>query len=441
MTDRNPYLNGKVFAALAALAALPYLRSLGLPFLSDDHLQVLLSRQYGPVSGWPALMADPLYRSRATSLLITHWTEMLASLSPFVFHLSSLGLHIVNTWLVLMLGSWPAIGWRTAAYGAAFFAVYEGHQEAVIWYAALPELLVFTFVLIAFLCWVAWVESDFKRTRWLVAAFVAFVAGLFSKEPAAAVPALLALPLLSRTVRWRKALPAVSVFAAAALAYFALVYAGRSGNQHFHDGAFALNAPVARTVLYSAARLLWFWGLLAIAALVALRERKHLVTASLAAGWILLAFVPYSFLMYMPFVPSRHTYLASAGLSVIVASGFLAFAESRPRRRSALAAIAAAVILYNAGYVWTKKQRQYLERAAPIQAIVRLARSNSEPIYVRCFPYPFPAAVAAVMVETGRPADAVRPWPDTAAGAPGNVFCFDPAAGGGDSPPQTAENR
>ena len=32
-----------------------------------------------------------------------------------------------------------------AFWAAAFFAVHEGHQEAIVWYSAISELLVFFF--------------------------------------------------------------------------------------------------------------------------------------------------------------------------------------------------------------------------------------------------------------------------------------------------------
>src|SRR6266511_3272483 len=133
---------------MAGLAFLAYLRALGLPFISDDYVQIHFAREYGPVSGWAALSLDPLYRCRATSLLLTHWTECLFGLNPLAFRLSSLLLHIANCWLVLALGFWKPIGWRLAWFASAFFAINEGHQEAVIWYAALPELLVFFFALL-----------------------------------------------------------------------------------------------------------------------------------------------------------------------------------------------------------------------------------------------------------------------------------------------------
>jgi hypothetical protein len=430
MSARNPYLGWKVFAGLAALAALPYLRSLGLPPLSDDHLQVLLARQYGPVSGWLALAHDALYRSRATSLLLTHWTELAAGLSPLAFHVTSLALHIVNTWLVLLLGCWSPVGWRTAAIGAAFFAVYEGHQEAVIWYAALPELLVFTFGMISFLCWTAWIESGMARRRWLAAALAAFVLALYSKESGVAVAALLALPIAARGLR-RKALLAAVPFGAVAAAYFATIYLARSGHQHFHDGTFVLDAPVWRTVAFSTARLFWFWGLLAAATLMLFRNRERLRLLALAMAWIAIAFLPYSFLTYMNFVPSRHTYLASAGLALVVGAGFAAFADRLYARRWLVGTVAVVAVLYNAGYVWVKKHQQYLERAAPIEAVVRAARAANGPVLVHCFPYPFPAAQAAVMVAAGKPATAVRMWSgDLSAPPPEGVLCLDPSPGG-----------
>jgi hypothetical protein len=371
------------------------------------------------------LTHDALYRSRATSLLITHWTEMVAGLSPLAFHLTSLALHVVNTWLVLMLGSWSLVGWRAGAAAAAFFALYEGHQEAVIWYAALPELLVFTFGMVSFLCWTAWIESGMTRRRWYAASLAAFVIAIYSKESGVLVAGLLALPAVARGIS-RKAVIAAAPFAALSAAYFASIYMARTGHLHFSDGTFTLTAPVVRTVAFSAARLFWFWGLLAIITLAALRTRERLRIVTLALTWIVIAFLPYSFITYMKFVPSRHTYFASAGLSLVVGAAFVAFAEREKARKWVVAAVAAIAILHNAGYVWTRKHRQYLERAAPVEAVVRAARASSGPVLIHCFPFPLSAAVAAVIVTTGRPASDVRMWSGDISKAPEGVLCLDP---------------
>jgi hypothetical protein len=71
------------------------------------------------------------------SILITYWTEKLFGFVP-----------------------------------AAFFAVAEGHQEAVIWYAALSQLLVFTFVIASFILWVLWIQDRSCHAGYLVGFFL-----------------------------------------------------------------------------------------------------------------------------------------------------------------------------------------------------------------------------------------------------------------------------
>ncbi len=432
MSERPYYRDWRVLSALAALAVLPYLRSLGLPLLTDDHLQVLFSRRWGPPSGWTSLAHDALYRSRATSLLTTHWTEMLVGFSPIAFHLTSLALHILNTWLVLLLGSWSAIGWRRAALAAGFFAVYEGHQEAVIWYAALPELLVFAFGMASFLFWAAWLESDQPKTRWLAASLAAFILALYSKESAVLVVPLLALPLAFRRERMLRAALALLPFAALAGLYFWGIRAASAGHQHFHDGTFDLAAPFLRTIAISTGRLFWFWGLLAAAAIILAGAKAGFRTLALGVGWSCIAFLPYSFLTYMKFVPSRHTYFASVGVALVAATGFLAFAQRFRRQRWIVPAVAATIILHNSAYVWIWKHRQYVERAAPVVAVVKAAQSTHGPVYVHCFPFPFHAADAAAVVEAGKPPGTVRLWQDGSPQSPPpeRILCLDPRSRG-----------
>jgi hypothetical protein len=93
-------------------------------------------------------------------------------------------------------------------------------------------------------------------------------------------------------------------------------------------------------------------------------------------------------------VPSRHTYLASAGLALLVG---IAWVAARPRLRAPLAvALAALVVGFNIGYLWVKKRSQFAERAAPTEALVALAGRHSGEIHLRCFPYAQDVAVGAM---------------------------------------------
>jgi len=376
-----------IAAGLAALAILAYWPSLSLPYISDDYVQIMLARDYGPVSGWPSLAQDALYRCRATSLVLTYWTEKLFGLDPLPYRLSSLLLHILNTWLVYALGAWRVIGRRVALPAAAFFAVYEGHQEAVIWYAALPELLVFFFSLLCLTVWIRWLERRRDR-RWYLAALAAFLLALASKESGVAVVGLLALIAWSARKDRAKAMAWIAPFGALSVAYAALIFAAQNTHLHLNDGTFSLRAAFWWTLLNSTRRLFWFWGLLALVVIIVWRLRRRRFLLCAAAAWIVITFLPYSFLTYMPHVPSRHTYFASAGLAFIVgAGGLAAWRQLQKWKRWAPAALAGLIIAHNCLYLWIRKQRQFAERAAPTEALVEFAAKTQRPIVIECFPY------------------------------------------------------
>ncbi len=402
-----------MLAALAVLAITPYVRALGLPFISDDYLQIWLGRHYGPVGAWPDLAGDVLYRCRATSIVLTYWTERFFGLAPLAYNLSSVILHILNTWLVFAFGMWRPIGWRVAALGAAFFAIYEGHQEAVIWYAAIPELLVFFFSLASLLLWMLWIRSG--RRLYAAGSFFLFLLAMLSKEPGVAVVPLLLLPVWTERVPLRRWLAPWLAFAAAAGAYTLMTFAGQASHQHFHDGTFSLSGPVALVMANSMVRMLWFWGLAALVAVAAWRERRWRPLLLLALGWGVITLLPYSFLTYMPRVPSRHTYFASAALGWVVAAGLLTVAARW--RRSAVAALAALLLIHNSAYVWTRKQHQFLERAMPTEKLLSFVRENPGEIYVHCFPYHHSLAVVAAEVALKREVHTGSPHPGAA------VFC------------------
>ncbi len=409
-------------AALAALAVVAYLPSTFLPFIADDYLQILLGRDYGPSSGWGKVASDVLYRSRETSLIMTYWTERLFGVHPAAYNWSSVLVHVLNTWLVFGLGMSRRIGFRVAAVAAAFFAIYEGHQEAVIWYAALPELLVFLFSLASVLAWLLWVKSDGRKWGWWLASLAAFVVAIYSKEPGVVVIPLVVLLSLAEGAR-RRLLLWVLPFVAIAIPYAWGIFAASATHLHLNDGTFSVHAPVLKVLWNSSVRLFWFWGLLSLIALAAWRVREHAKLVALAAAWIVITFGPYVFLTYMPRVPSRHTYFASAGLSLIVAAAFLAARERfQPRWRWAPAALALVIFAHNCGYLWIVKQRQYAERAEPTERLLQFAQSRPGPIYVHKFPYSVLIAEFAVKVALGKE---VIPLEGPSHAGEKDVYCTD----------------
>ncbi len=320
---------------------------------------------------------------------------------PVAFGLSSLFLHWINCLLIAALGCWKAIGWRVSVPAAAFFAVFEGPQEAVIWFAASPELHVFAFLLGGILCWIR---------RWTVASLACFVLALLSKESGVILPGLLALVLIAerdfRPKRWLALLP----FCVIAIGYFVAGYIHRGDHLHYNDGTFALHAPFWITLPRSIARMTWLWGLGALAILRLWRPALLLPAALLATGWMVVGLLPYSFLTYMTRVPSRHTYIAAAGLALLVGLAARVFwEEAHTSNRRAIAATAAAILLIgNAGYLWTRKHQQYVERARPTEDLVqRLTQSSEEPVTLCGFPYSDNIAESVLLV-SGQPLERLQ---------------------------------
>jgi hypothetical protein len=401
-----------------------YFPALSLPLIADDYLQIELGRKWGPIEAWPDLAKDALYRCRATSIVLTWWLDQTVGTSPVVLNVINLLLHILATWLVFAFGAYRRIGWALAGIAAAFFAVYEGHQEAVVWFAAIPELLVFLFTAASVLCWLLWLQSDARRHVWLVFSLTSYLLSLLSKESGAVVPGLLAATVFLYPHLWRRIGIVAVPCGLITLGYGALIFAAKSDHLHLNDGTFSLQAPVLLTLTNSIGRLFWFWGLASLVALIALRRRDlyRLVTSS--AVWIVITFLPYVFIAYMPRVPSRHTYLASAGLAIIVGAAFLSVRERlAPVRSWAPVALAALIVLHNCGYLWIWKQHQYELRAAPTERLVELGRSTRGPIFVKCFPYGAELAVLALQQETGRSREDVIL--DASHSRPGMVeFCY-----------------
>lgn len=408
-----------ILAGLAILAALPYLRTLTLPLISDDYMQIWLGRHYGPVDRWPALAEDALYRCRAISILLTWWTERVFGLHPMVLNVSNLLVHILNTWLVFAMGVWRPIGWRLAAVAAAFFAIYEGHQEAVVWYAALPETTVFFFSLAAFVFWVLWIQGG---SRWhLLGSLAAFLLALGSKESGAAVVGLVLLPVWTERAALRRWLLPWLGMAAAAAAYAALIFAAKSEHLHLNDGTFTLGPHFLLVMGNSFWRMFWVWGWLSVAALALWRERSRARLLLLAVAWAAIAFLPYSFITYMPRVPSRHTYLASVALAWIAGAALLAlWSRAGARRVWVAGGVAAVLLVHNCGWVWIRKYDQFAERARPTEELIRFVQKVEGPVYVHCFPYPVLVAIWAADMRLGREVIHVQ----SREHARGPVFCM-----------------
>jgi hypothetical protein len=130
---------------------------LGLPFISDDFTQIPAAGRN--LSSLHSLFSSPGLRTRLTYVLLDGGLLRGFGFTPLPFYISSISLHVLCTLLVYASGSISSIGWRRSLWAACFFAVFEGHQEAVMWIAASMELLLFLFGVGAILLWDLWLRG------------------------------------------------------------------------------------------------------------------------------------------------------------------------------------------------------------------------------------------------------------------------------------------
>jgi len=474
---------------IAVLAIVAYLPTLTQPFISDDYPGIKRSISYS-VSGWEALAKDPVERPRATTFIFSYAIYHLFGMRPAAFYSANILLHILNCWLLFAAGRWRAVGYRAGFWAAAFFAVYEGHSEAIMWSSACNELLMFFFGFLSFIFWLVFLEREKARLRWLALSFFFFLPSLLSKESAVIFVALFTLPLffpphqseggLVSLPRWLRAnliggrhvdlrlrhvglrqAPYLLPHALICVAYVISIFMAREQSLRFHNQSFVLSAPFWVTWTNSYGRMLWFWGLSATVSMflwsrsgredrgsriedrgsrIASEARNAIfdprssildLRSSIFVSfiWMGIGFIPYMFVDYMHRIPSRHTYLASAGLGWLMGATIVVMKERYAKNyKWAPPVILSLILSHNVGYLWTKKRHQFLERAQPTERLIALARSVDGPIFVKCFPPNLAQthAEAALELILNKPADTLI-WSEEEARKrpPAATFCYE----------------
>jgi hypothetical protein len=369
---------------LVFLAVVTYLPALKLPFIDDDYSEIPMAAGFAS-NGWAPLWHNPNLRARTTNMVLNAELDRAFGFTPVPFYVVSILVHALCVLLIYAAAIWrEVLDEATAFWAACFFAVYEGHQEVVMWISARNESLVFLFGMLAWVCWVKYLHG--RRMLWYGVAIVSFIFAAASKESFVIFPVLMLLPCIwppPGTSR-RTALAGMLPFFAIAIAYLVWTWSGRIAQPQYSDNRFSLMAPFPLVILRSLWRMLFVWGLAALAIFLALGRQEDRRKVGIALAWMSLAILPYSFLTYMPFIASRHKYIASAGLAMLV--GTAAARLWAANHRMILSLVAFAVLALNLEIIWVKKLSQFRERAEPAVLLREAAQLAAGPISVRCIP-------------------------------------------------------
>jgi len=370
-------------AILFGLAILVYLPALGIPFIVDDYDQIPLARQFA-AQGWMPLFYNHELRARATYMFLSAGLDRVFGFSPIIFHLASVLINALCVLLVYSSGVWGEIGETTAFWAAAFFAIQEGHQEAIVWPAAAGDLLVFLFGMAAWICFVKWLQG--ASSKWYALAIAAFLFAIASKESVWAFAALMLLPVLFDKKLWRRGFAGAAPFLATAAGYVIWTWSSRVAGAGYHDVRFSLSAPWFRILMESWWKLLFVWGFAAIGILLWTKKRSDWRIGIAASIWMIAGLFPFCFLTYMMQVPSRLTYIATAGLAWLV--GAAAARLQGQHRNRALAAFCAVTLAVNLEILWVKKMAQFRERAEPSELFRRAGEESDGTVRIKCDPLP-----------------------------------------------------
>jgi hypothetical protein len=365
------------YFTIVGVSVVTYLPAVNNFFISDD---------FTLLSYLTALKQDPLYIIEAPSEFFRLVSYIYFWLCSSIFGLNSAGyywsgiaLHALASLLVFALvtrlTAEPVAGWAAAL----FFSAYERHQEAVMWISAVNETILAVNCLVFLLLW----ERFTPTTRRV--ACVAFALALFSKEAAVALLPLAVLLLRLKGFTWRAAFKESLPLTAITAGYVYLWLSRASGNFFVTDHYYALGFHFLPVYARSVVRLLAPAVPFLLAGLVLrrmvdvrglFRDRRFLFFAAL----VLLTTIPYSFLTYLPSIPSRNTYLPSAGLAGMLGMMFVLVyrAVSAQRAKAFVAVMFTTTIAANAGYVWMKKEPQYLGRAAPTLELIHAFNALDE---------------------------------------------------------------
>ena len=385
---------------LVVLALGAYLPAIQLPFISDDYHQIPIARA-DALAGWAPLWHDTLLRTRFTYMFLSATLDRIFGFEPFPFYAASISLHIASVLLLYRICVWRAVPLPVAFWGALFFAVQEGHQEAVMWLAASYDLLVFAFGMAALVAWVK--RLDGGHVNWYFTSLLSFLVAALSKETFG----VFALLMMAITV-WerhkkglRPALIQLIPFVAISIAYVMFIWMTKVAGQEV-DGRFAISGFKWVAVFFRGLwDLLFPFGLGAIAILVWARRRSDRLLIAFALLWIVLGILPHSFLTYMPRLASRHTYLASGGLALLFGVAMARLSKIVPQQRI-FRLLIVAVVGINLEIIWVKKMAQFKERAEPTELLKIAAESATSPITIDCLTVPDVIAVGALQSVGGQ---------------------------------------
>ena len=350
-----------VAASLCAVVVVAYIPAMRAGFVWDDSILVQrsdLHKRSGLRDIWFSLNIENeahYWPVTYTTLWIEH---QLWGLKPLGYHLTNIGLHLINSLLVWRL--MKRMGVAGAAVIGAVFAAHPLHVESVAWIIERKDVLSGLLYLTAVLTWMRFTESP-KPWRYALT-LALYTAGMLAKSVVVTLPAaLLIWHWYQRGRITRVDLTRLTPFFATGLTIALADLAFYSSREPL-DLGYSLAERVmiaARALWFYTGKLLWptdlvviypHWEtspvdpvnlafiLAAVATVAALWLTRHRIGRGPLAGTAFFAvtlaptlgFIDYGYMQFS-FVADRFQYLAGIGVTAVIV-GAIALGDRRYNR-------------------------------------------------------------------------------------------------------------
>jgi hypothetical protein len=380
---------------LGALSFTAYWPVFNNGFISDDY--VILQRVEILKEQPLYLFAIPPEGFRTTSYIAFAVLKTLFGYRSEFYYLFAILLHWANAYLLFRLLAIVTKKTSTAALAAVLFAILQNPQEATMWLTGMHESLLGISALTTLILW--------RKGRYLFSTILYLVA-LLTKESAVILLAL--VPLVDfwdeKELRFRRHYLYLLLPTALFAALFLMTI---RHNSFVGNGLYGIEPRALIVLALSLHRLCFPWLYLAVVLVFFFRKKRPDINFAAATAWMVLALMPYMFLLYTNHVPSRQEHLASMGLTAGLAFLLMDLDVASLRKVFLVCFVA-----WNIGYLWIVKDAQFEQRAAPSSRLIEeLRRRPPGPLVIAGYPEnPWIAKETTMLVPGWQPV-MIRPAP------------------------------
>lgn len=187
------------YLLIASAAVFPYLNTLGSGFVFDDNLQILQNpyiktfRYVGRIFGsnvWSFLSSNTMTNYYRPLMSVQYlFTYQLFGKMAYPYHLLNVLMNCAVVSLLYALTRRLFGSTQLATIATVLFALHPAHTEVVAWVAAVPDLQMTMFILMAFWFFLDLGEPERKRWWTWPTLGICFICALLAKEPAIMFPA------------------------------------------------------------------------------------------------------------------------------------------------------------------------------------------------------------------------------------------------------------